>query len=279
MPVTVVTLEACTRVGSGGYIYIYISHTSWGPQNFTSLTSYNTTRPLRMKTCRSNPKQIPPTTPLDEGVVYTHYVRVEDVHTLPTTVVSRPREDKNSSKPSPSRYASSVKLLFCMSASEMRNMTILSEASAKIVDAEAHFINIYHRVGGEPLPCVVGGLRAQTFTHNLTRMTRNLYFRIKNLEDLVKHANIDMLKAIHMFFRGVRRSRRGGGDVRKYFKAYDTLLDKEALFMRQFGREANPEKQREVLLKKLENAPFALPKLFTLYTTLKSISITLDDLC
>ena len=260
-------------------VVIYISHTSWGSQNFTSLTrSYNTALPLRMETYHSNPKQIPPATPLDEGVVYAHYVRVEDVQPLPATVVSRPREDKNTSKPLPSRHASSVKLLFCMSASEMRAMTALGEASAKIVDAEAHFINIYQRVGGEPLPCVVGGLRAQTFSHNLTRMTRNLYFRIKNLEDLVKLANINMLKAIHMFFRGVRRSRRGDGVVRKYFKAYDTLLDKEAIFMRQCGREANPGKQREALLKKLKESDFILPRLFALYDVMISTSTAIPDI-
>ena len=48
--------------------------------------------------------------------------------------------------------------------------------------------------------------------------------------------------------------------------------------MRQCGREANPGKQREALLKKLKESDFILPRLFALYDVMILTSTAIPDI-
>ena len=160
--------------------------------------------------------------------------------------------------------------IFHMNPREASAMVALVAASGRILALKAAFRATYR--GSPPLTITEPDVRKRSSAAELTRLSRALCVSTVNLEDLIKRSNFFMLNAIHKFFRGVRHSRRGDGAVRKYFKAYDTLLDKEAIFMRQCGREANPGKQREALLKKLKESDFILPRLFALYDVMISTS-------
>ena len=166
--------------------------------------------------------------------------------------------------------------IFHMNPREASAMVALVAASGRILALKAAFRATYR--GSPPLTITEPDVRKRSSAAELTRLSRALCVSTVNLEDLIKRSNFFMLNAIHKFFRGVRHSRRGDGAVRKYFKAYDTLLDKEAIFMRQCGREANPGKQREALLKKLKESDFILPRLFALYDVMISTSTAIPDI-
>ena len=166
--------------------------------------------------------------------------------------------------------------IFHMNPREASAMVALVAASGRILALKAAFRATYR--GSPPLTITEPDVRKRSSAAELTRLSRALCVSTVNLEDLIKRSNFFMLNAIHKFFRGVRHSRSGDGVVRKYFKAYDTLLDKEAIFMRQCGREANPGKQREALLKKLKESDFILPRLFALYDVMISTSTAIPDI-
>ena len=165
-----------------------------------------------------------------------------------------------------------AKLLFYMSGNEMREMEQLVKAAEKIVVSANTFIVTYRRRGltramAEP------DVRKWPSAQKLTRLSYRVCERTVKLEDLVKHSNSYMLKAIHKFFHGLIEDE----VVRRYYKTYD-ILPKAREFMREFVREGDPGKQREALLKKLKEPDFVLPKLFALYDVMSSRSINISDI-
>ena len=160
--------------------------------------------------------------------------------------------------------------IFHMNPREASAMVALAATSGRILTLKDAFRATYR--GGPTLKITEPDVRKRPSATELTRLSYMVCESTVNLEDLIKRSNFCMLNAIHKFFRGVIHRRSGDGSVRKYFKAYDTLLDKEVLFMWQFGRGANPRKQREALLKKLKEPDFILPRLFALYDVMISTS-------
>ena len=194
------------------------------------------------------------------------YPLSEDVRTLPsnprpTALTPLLSEDQRRNVKNVSKPSSNItpRLCFYMSRDEMRAMTELVSASERIVTAKTKFIShcslgVYR----EPLRGEV-----VLFSPALNRLRHILYKRTVKLDDLVKQANITMLKAIHIFFCGLILG--GSLDVN------------ESEFILTFVGEDNPRKQRKALLKKLKTPDSTLPWLFSLYPTWQRCIIVTCD--
>ena len=183
-----------------------------------------------------------------------------------------------------------------MSSSEKRAMRVLLKVSEKIV-FKRHLFESSYRTGCElerndesEFECEDCGITDRKWrfapypgsSHegDLDELSRIIFKKSDKLYDLVKHSDITMLKSVNKLFHTLVYNK----DLRKYMKEEDKLigsnwlLEEEEEFMEIFVTEASPEKKRKILLKKLNDPGFRLPRLLLLYVIYKDWEETSTDI-